>query len=146
MLSADPTSGACTLVVDKGTSATQTSTLSTTTTVGYVEGPRVGNEVWKLPSPQIPATDWYNRKNNDDRLNADTQPLTWEATSNPPWQPRRGHQAIVDKEGVAYILGGETADGLVNDFWKWEQSLDISNLQQSYEDTLGGIISGILGR
>jgi len=104
------------------------------------------NEVWKLPSPQIPATDWYNRKNNDDRLNADTQPLTWEATSIPLWKPRRGHQAIVDKEGVAYILGGETADGLVNDFWKWEQSLDLTNLQQSYEEGIGGTISGIIGR
>merc|ERR1712113_814380 len=93
------------------------------------------NEVWQLESPQGDSQAWYLRKTNDDRLNLARQPLEWKRESEPPWTPRRGHQAFIDDEGIPYILGGEDATGMKNDMWKMESSMDVGNLQSAYERT-----------
>jgi len=107
-----------------------------TLTGGLIDGQgeeTLSNEVWQLPSPAGDQVAWYERKSSDDRLNTVQAPLEWKLQSTPPWTARRGHQLIIDEEGIPHMLGGQDANGMKNDLWRMKSSLDFRNLQLAYE-------------
>lgn len=89
---------------------------------------RFTNEVWQLPSPPSTDVEWYEKKVQDDRLNTAFPPLEWSQASTPQWTERHGHSMFIDSEGVPHIVGGQDADGVLNDMWKMETSIDPNNL------------------
>lgn len=44
------------------------------------------------------------------------------------WSPRRGHQVLVNGEGVVYLLGGQSQLGYHNDIWSKETNVNLQNL------------------
>eukprot|EP00933_Yihiella_yeosuensis_P050331 TRINITY_DN48124_c0_g1_i1.p1 TRINITY_DN48124_c0_g1~~TRINITY_DN48124_c0_g1_i1.p1 ORF type:complete len:551 (+),score=88.61 TRINITY_DN48124_c0_g1_i1:48-1700(+) len=95
------------------------------------EGPEgyFSREVWELPPPEGPPSEWWLKKSNSDLLNSRQKPLEWSLNSEPPWTARSGHQALVDPDGDAvYILGGKDRKGFKADMWNDKMSLDLYNL------------------
>mmetsp|Transcript_60328 Transcript_60328/g.113881 ORF Transcript_60328/g.113881 Transcript_60328/m.113881 type:complete len:599 (+) Transcript_60328:94-1890(+) len=93
------------------------------------------NQVWQIDSPPPESVPWYLQKTRDPRLNRPKYPEKWNLKGTPTWSPRRYLQSFVDHEGTVHIVGGEDIEGLKNDLWKMETSIDLKNLQEAYERT-----------
>jgi len=102
------------------------------------------SEVWQLEAPPSDELAWQDQKSSEDRLNRLRQPLEWQLLANPPWTARRGHQSVVDGEGVPYVLGGEDAEGFKNDAWKMTSSIAWGNLKIALENLRSQATSTLL--
>lgn len=112
----------------------------TLTVMGGSSDPASGNglsDVWQLPPPPASTVPWYAQKSNDARINVDQSPVAWTKAAAPLWTPRRGHQSIVDGDGVPYVIGGEDFSGVKNDMWKMKTSFNLNNILPWIERTFG---------
>lgn len=91
-------------------------------------------EAFQLPSPQDAPDHWWEKQNNDDRLNLRRTPLEWDKNADPPWKARSGLQTFVDPDDdTAFVLGGEGQDGFRSDLWKESTSINFNNLYSMLE-------------